>query len=268
MNNDGFTKLFSTILTSSIWSEDDKTRILWITLLALADADGVVQAAIPGLAAMARMSLEDAERCIIKLESPDKYSRSEEFDGKRIEKIDGGWVILNYGKYRDRAKAEEKREYFRDYMRNKREKENVKQMLNAVKEPLNIPSASVSDTNKDLNTLRGDVGGGDENKGQETKKLVKGLGEMGTVKLTGEEYDKLKEKRGEPDLRMGIEILDTYIASTGKRYKSHYAVLKDNSWVWERVEDQKRKAGNNGTTSTNNWKHQDQNFTPPEKLLV
>ena len=42
----GFTKLFNTIVTSTIWQEDDKTRIVWITMLAIADASGIVGASI------------------------------------------------------------------------------------------------------------------------------------------------------------------------------------------------------------------------------
>ena len=40
----GFTKLFQSILTSSVWSEDNETRIVWITMLALADQNGSVSA--------------------------------------------------------------------------------------------------------------------------------------------------------------------------------------------------------------------------------
>ena len=31
-------------------------------------------------------------------------------------------------------------------------------------------------------------------------------------------------------------MLDTYIASKGDKYKSHAAVFKADSWVWERVD--------------------------------
>ena len=44
-----YTKLFSEIVTSTIWSEDDKTRILWITMLATSDQHGEVMAKLAGL---------------------------------------------------------------------------------------------------------------------------------------------------------------------------------------------------------------------------
>ena len=97
----GFTKLFSEIVTSSIWSEDNATRIVWITMLALKDKDGYVPAALPGLANAARVTIAECEASIQKLEAPDKYSRSTANDGRRIEKVDGGWLVLNHYKFRD-----------------------------------------------------------------------------------------------------------------------------------------------------------------------
>ena len=46
----GYTKLFNSILQSTIWREDDKTRIVWITLLAMADKNGIAETSLPSLA--------------------------------------------------------------------------------------------------------------------------------------------------------------------------------------------------------------------------
>ena len=120
MNNDGFTKLFSSIIQSSIWSEDDKTRIMWVTILALCDAAGMVQGSIPGLAAAARMTNGDAQKAVERLEAPDPYSSTPDNEGRRIEKCDGGWIVLNFRKYRDRDRAEKRREYMANLMASKR----------------------------------------------------------------------------------------------------------------------------------------------------
>ena len=53
-------------------------------------------------------------------------------------------------------------------------------------------------------------------------------GEFKNVKLTKEEYEKLKKA----NLLPYIEKLSSYIASTGKRYKSHYATILN----WSRKE--------------------------------
>jgi len=105
-----YTKLFNSIITSTIWSEDDKTRIVWITMLAIADQNGEVQGSIPGLARIAGVSLQDTEAAINKFLSPDPYSRTPEFDGRRICKIDGGWELLNHAKYRRMASLADKKD--------------------------------------------------------------------------------------------------------------------------------------------------------------
>jgi len=106
----GYTKLWSTIVTSSIWSEDDKTRIMWITMLATAEATGYVPGSIPGMAALARMSVEDADRAIQRLLQPDPYSRTADCNGARLTLADGGWKIVNYMKYRAGRDEVERRE--------------------------------------------------------------------------------------------------------------------------------------------------------------
>jgi len=120
----GFTKLFSSIVTSTIWQEDPETKVMWITLLALANADGFVDATIPGLANIANISIDKTRQAIEKLESPDPDSRTIDYDGKRIAKVDSGWLILNYLKYRKVRDPVDRKEYMRHYMQEYR-KQNV-----------------------------------------------------------------------------------------------------------------------------------------------
>lgn len=119
-----FTKLFSSLTTSSIWNEDNDTRILWITLLAMADKTGYVAASLGGLAHEARLSKEACEKSLKILTSKDDDSRSKEFEGKRLAIVDGGFLVLNYAKYRSIRSEEERREYMANYMREYR-KQNV-----------------------------------------------------------------------------------------------------------------------------------------------
>lgn len=110
----GYTKLFNSILASTIWRSPDTTRLVWITMLAMADKDGIVEASVPGLADMARVSIAACEAALSELLSPDPYSRSSEHEGKRIEIIDGtGWKLLNHPKYRAKMNDDERREYNR-----------------------------------------------------------------------------------------------------------------------------------------------------------
>ena len=109
----GYTPLFSSIIMSTIWREDDKTRLVWITMLALADQNGNVEASIPGLADAARVSIEECQTALKKLSSPDPFSRSQEAEGRRIVAIEGGWHLVNHAKYAKKAKS--RAEYFRQY---------------------------------------------------------------------------------------------------------------------------------------------------------
>ncbi len=102
-----YTKLFSSILHSTIWQAPDHVRLVWITLLALKDRDGVVEASVPGLARAAGVSLTATEQALALLMAPDPYSRTPDHEGRRIVAVDGGWSVLNHDKYNDKSSAEE-----------------------------------------------------------------------------------------------------------------------------------------------------------------
>lgn len=138
MSETNFTKLFSSITASTIWCEDSNTRVVWITMLAMADAAGFVYASIPGLANISQVPIKDAEKAIQKFLSPDKYSRDSENEGRRIEEIEGGWAILNHPKYRKLRDREERLAYQREYMRNVRKKK--KSVNNSVTNVNNVSS--------------------------------------------------------------------------------------------------------------------------------
>lgn len=121
----GYTKLFSSIVASTIWREDDKTRIVWITMLAMKNERHVVEASLPGLADLARVTIKECEAAVGKLEGPDKWSRNQEYRGRRIEKCEGGWRILNGEYYRQQMSVEERREYQREYHRKYRAKKKA-----------------------------------------------------------------------------------------------------------------------------------------------
>lgn len=121
--SESYIKLFSTIATSTIWSEPLPTRVVWITMLAVSGRNGEVLASIPGLARLANVTLPECEAALQTLLSPDPYSRTEDHEGRRIEKIDGGWRLLNFAKYRERMSQDEKRERQRRWIAEKRAKD-------------------------------------------------------------------------------------------------------------------------------------------------
>ena len=126
-----YAKLFSSITESSLWSEPKEVRLLFVTMLAKADQMGFIEASIPGLARVANLTIEETERGLEALQSPDKYSKNADNEGRRIMPAPGGFVLLNYEDYRARRSAEERRAYMRDYMREYR-----KQSVNKSKQTL------------------------------------------------------------------------------------------------------------------------------------
>lgn len=117
-----YNKLFSKILRSSIWCEDYPTRIMWIAFLASMDEDGMVDWATPKIAAaIAGVTVEEAEKAIQTLESPDAASGNQEHEGRRIERFPGGWHVLNCQRYKELATREEMRRQSRDRMRKARQ---------------------------------------------------------------------------------------------------------------------------------------------------
>lgn len=133
----GYTKLFSTIVTSTIWRESVETKVVWVTMLALSNKHGIVEASIPGLAAMSGVSIEACESALAVLESPDRYSRTPDNQGRRVEAIPGGWELLNHKLYRERLSDDERREYerLRKQRQRAREKGNVPNCPGQVPDP-------------------------------------------------------------------------------------------------------------------------------------
>ena len=86
-------------------------------MLAMADSKGVVEGSVPGLADAARQPLEKCIEALNKLRSPDEWSRDSDNEGRRIEDIPGGWIVLNYMKYREPTSTERVRKH-RKHKRN------------------------------------------------------------------------------------------------------------------------------------------------------
>jgi hypothetical protein len=117
-----YVKLFASILDSSVWCEPKDVRVLWVSMLAMADRDGIVRASPPGLARRANLTSEECAKALLVLEAPDPISSSQEHEGRRVEPFPGGWTIFNYPLYRDLADADTRRIQTRDAVRRHRAK--------------------------------------------------------------------------------------------------------------------------------------------------
>lgn len=133
-----FVKLDCGMLDSTLWI-DRAARELFITALLMAepfelvksvpqinvrDLDetgfvvppgwyGFVPAAGSGIVRRAGMEAEPGLMALERLGQPESESRTPDFDGRRMVRVNGGYIILNYDKYRskDHTAAERARRY-------------------------------------------------------------------------------------------------------------------------------------------------------------
>ena len=122
-----FLKLDIKILTSSVWIDRD-VRDVFLTALLLAEPFelrqeieqlevrelkptgfvvppgwyGFVEAAGIGIVNQALVKYEDGLTALEKLGAPDQNSRSQEFDGRRVVRVNHGYIVLNFMAYREK----------------------------------------------------------------------------------------------------------------------------------------------------------------------
>lgn len=133
-----FVKLDCGMLDSSLWV-DLEARILFITALLMAEPFevvnpmpqfevdslkptgfivppgwyGIVHSAGPGIVRRSMLDADAGMKALIRLGDPDPTSRTPLFEGRRLVRIDSGYLALNFTKYRekDHTAAERQRRY-------------------------------------------------------------------------------------------------------------------------------------------------------------
>lgn len=110
--------VFNKIVDSSIWREPDHVRIVWIAMLALKDRDQVVRftAYALGTKCWPKEDETEAEKKALDalriLSEPDtRRLEPQPYEGRRIQKVEDGWMILNGKVYEDLMRKENRRNY-------------------------------------------------------------------------------------------------------------------------------------------------------------
>jgi hypothetical protein len=106
--NEPWFKINRRLFGSSVWEEDLHVRIVWLTLLALAQepanqnmGPGIIAITPGNLMRMALVSRDQLEDALKRLTSPDPYSRTD--PGKaRLEVLENGYRIPAFELYNDR----------------------------------------------------------------------------------------------------------------------------------------------------------------------
>ena len=124
MSTENYSKIMRNITSSTICNEPIATRWIWVCMIATANQSGDVFGSVPGIARIYNVSVDELESALKCFLSPDPHSRTKEADGVRIEVIDGGWRLINFAKYHS-SKSVSRREYMRDYMRQRRDADKL-----------------------------------------------------------------------------------------------------------------------------------------------
>jgi len=225
-------RIFQRMYQGSMVGAGSTVFAVWGYCIANADPDNHTVDLNPALlAAVIGETKENIEKAISYLASEDLNSHNKSHDGRRLVNTTGyEYFLPSHEDYRKILNGEDLRQYFRTKKREQRAvSKTVKDIPGQSKTPASVyASSSVSGTEQE-----GGCKGDDEQAA---------YGEFKNVRLSPEEYAKLIAVHGQDKLTMGVDILGDYMAASGKKYKSHYAVLKKGSWVWNRVEE-KTKSG-------------------------
>ena len=108
--------------------------LVFVNILCHADQDGMVDRHWRAIADETGLPDERVQAALLALESPDTESRTRTDDGRRLRRIDPerdwGWQIINFKHYRALRNDDERREYMRNLMRNKRKQQAVAPVSN------------------------------------------------------------------------------------------------------------------------------------------
>ena len=163
-----FVKLDVGILDSTLWVDKD-SRDVFITALLMATPKeieqpleqikvsaieytgfivppgwyGFVPAAGPGIIRRCGIDEEAGMQALERLGSPDQSSRSQAFDGRRLVRVNGGYLILNYMAYREKDHTAAER------MRRFRERKRSVTASNAQSVTRNVNNDTRNDTQAD-----------------------------------------------------------------------------------------------------------------------
>jgi len=146
-------KIFQSMYDGTI-SVNWKALVTFQQMIVLCDSEGMIDITPPALSKRTSIPLDIIEDGIEYLSQPDPYSRSQEYEGRRIILIDEhrpwGWIIVNHQYYRDLSSVEDRREKARLRKQKQRAKEGGKEDVTLSHTPSRM--SHHADANTDPNT--------------------------------------------------------------------------------------------------------------------
>ena len=215
-------KLFSSMYEGSMVGAGPVVFAVWGYCIAKADLDGTVLLNPQLLAPIIGTSRVEIDQAMKYLQEPDEHSKNPEHDGRRLLHQTGHlYFVVSHEHYRNMKNNEERREYMRGYMRERRKKEPVnslQSLQNLTK--VNPASASASSSGKE-----GGAGEGKQKAGK--KQDDAGFAEAwaaypdksGKAAARAAYQKAVKEGDAQPDILAGIARYRAYVER--KRENGH-----------------------------------------------
>lgn len=156
----GYTPLYDTMLSGTLYGRWPHTGI-WACLLSRASREGVIDEVPASLAAAIGIPVEVLHQCIQDFMQPDPGSRTKDHDGRRLTLIDPnrdwGWIVLNHGRYREKARKknfdEQRTESGADAERKKAERESREVPTRPAKSRAVPPSEATPEAYTEINVV-------------------------------------------------------------------------------------------------------------------
>jgi hypothetical protein len=102
-----YVPVFSKIVDSSLWCEPDLVIKVFLTMLVKKDKDNIVRANAFNISLWSRKTEKEVLEAIEVLSNPDtRRIEPQPHEGRRIQKVEEGWLILNGQSYQDAFRAE------------------------------------------------------------------------------------------------------------------------------------------------------------------
>lgn len=123
---DFYTPVFARIVDSSLWSEPDYVVKVFLTLLAKKDRDQVVRGSAYNIACWAKKTEAEVLDALKILAAPDgRRIEPQPHEGRRIERVEDGWLILNGLYYQNLMSTVNRRAYKAEKERERRQRKRL-----------------------------------------------------------------------------------------------------------------------------------------------
>jgi hypothetical protein len=115
--------LWSGVVDSSLWELPDWVIKIFITMMALKDADHIVRMTPYQIARRSLKTEDEVMEALKMLCAPDKKRKEkQEYEGRRVRMVEDGWLIINGEKYRSMVQEEMRKASWRKAQAKRREK--------------------------------------------------------------------------------------------------------------------------------------------------